>query len=233
MRLIAKNLRDNFRSLGRLDGFLYLFSEGMRRLSGNRIRLIKYYLVVQPIQESLSLSSHLGRSVIISDVTLDNPLLELIAHPRKVLDFRYGQGAHCLLAIKGEALAGYLWYVKGPYQEDEVRCCFVPEPVGQSVWDFDVFVSPGFRLGPSFMRLWQKTFQVLYAEGYRYSCSRISAFNPTSLFAHRRLGATVVGSSLFFCIGGWQFMFANPGPRWHLSFSNQSIPRVPVGIKVS
>ncbi|NEX22539.1 N-acetyltransferase [Thiorhodococcus mannitoliphagus] len=222
------SLSDTFRDLGWGDGLLYLLSEGLRRISKDGIRLIKYYLVAQPVKPSLEVPAHRGRDIKVREILAGDPLLGLIAHPPSVIESRFAQQAHCLLATRHQALAGYLWYVIGNYREDEVRCWFIPQPEDRAVWDFDVYVAPELRLSATFTRLWDAAYQQLYAQGYRFSCSRISAFKSTSLAAHRRLGARIVGRGLFLCIGSWQLTLAAPDTRWSLSIREQSVPRIPV-----
>lgn len=102
--------------------------------------------------------------------------------------------------IDGE-FAGFLWFIQGDYDEDEVRCTFRPEPPDESVWDFDVFVSSRHRMSPVFLKLWEAANRRLSEEGVQCACSRISAFNPRSRAAHERLGANRVGGVVFLCVG--------------------------------
>ncbi|MCK7583197.1 MAG: N-acetyltransferase [Chromatiales bacterium] len=219
------------REFGWRNGAFYIFGEGLKHISRGFIRLIKYDFVAQPIRPALDLPIHRGRDILIQEVEQGNSLLQLIGHSREVLDFRFQQGAHCLLATRRGVLAGYLWYVEPRYLEDEVRCEFLPRPAESAVWDFDVYVAPNQRLTSTFSKLWDAAFRQLYPLGYRFTCCRISAFKPDSLAAHRQLGAQIVGSGIFLCIGSWQLSLIMPGFRWHLSLSGQSIPRVPVMAK--
>jgi len=66
------------------------------------------------------------------------------------------QGAICLGAFKNDELLGYAWILLGTYEEDEVRCFFVPMPEGESAWDFDIYLDPKYRIGFAFPRLWDE-----------------------------------------------------------------------------
>lgn len=224
MDLNAAPLRDSLRRPGWRDGLLYLLAEGLRRASRGRVRLFKYYLMVQPLDAGPVLPAHRGRSVRVLEA--DPGALRRMPSPARRLELRFDQGARCLLAEREGRFAGYFWYVAGPYREDEVRCRFVPEPADCSVWDFDVYVVPDERSGVVFARLWDAALHHLRAQGMRYSYSRISAFNPASLAAHRRLGARLLGRSLFLCIGPWQLLHTSGGQGWHLSRSEREIPQV-------
>jgi hypothetical protein len=92
------------------------------------------------------------------------------------------------------------------------------------VWDFDVYVAPEFRLGRLFARLWDFTNSELRAQGFRWTISRISAFNPESLAAHSRLGARRLGSAMFLVAGPLQVSFASLPPYVHVGWHDQMRP---------
>lgn len=101
---------------------------------------------------------------------------------------RFGQGAECLALYCGDRVVATLWFLVGPYLEDEVRCRFVPLPAGQCSWDFDVFVDPAHRITGAFAALWDAADAELARRGVIASLSRISAFNPASLRGPGRPG---------------------------------------------
>jgi len=223
-------IRANVRSLGWFNGLAYLLAAGLDRVSGGRVRLVKYDLVVQPVVTEPLLPAHRGKNIRVYEAGQDDPLLQTVPGRREgVIQERFSQGARCLVAeLRGE-LAGFLWFIKGDYPEDEVRCLFRPQPQGQSVWDYDVFVAERHRLSPVFLRLWQAANELLHVEGVHHSCSRISAFNPASRGSHARLGATKVGAATFLCLGSWEFMASTCKPFVYVSFSESSRPVVKVG----
>ena len=227
MPRIITSLKSTLRSLGWVDGLTYLLAQAVSRLTRGHVRIISYDLVVQPMTDGLDLPEHRGKDIEIREIVAGDPLLAAMDRPAEIVDFRFQQGARCLVALKKGELAGFLWWTQGPYTEDEVRCVFIPEPQGQAIWDFDVYVAPRYRFSPIFPCLWNSLTKQLFAQGYRYSCSRISAFNPASLAAHRRLGAEVVGRRLFICLGRWQLSMSRQSPRCHVSV--KASPRVSVG----
>ena len=220
MRQITVPFKSAVRSLGWVNGLTYLLAQALSRLTRGRVRIIKYDLVVQPIHEGLDLPVHRGKDIEVREIVSGDPLLTAMDRPSKILEARFQQGAHCLVALKKGELAGFLWWTQGPYTEDEVRCIFVPAPLGRAIWDFDVYVAPRYRLSPIFACLWHTATQQLFAEGYRYSCSRISAFNPASLAAHRRLGAEIVGKRLFICLGRLELSWGQPSPLFYVSLKS-------------
>jgi len=225
MPKIIKTLRAHFQALGWLNGLLYLVAIALSRISRDRARLIKYDLVVQPIQTEPLLPPHRGRRIQVYEAAPEDALLRAMPYrDEAVLEDRFSRGGRCLVAQLNGDLAGFLWFSHGDYLEDEVRCLFRPEPAETSVWDYDVYVADRYRLSPVFLKLWQEANSRLHAEGFRESFSRISAFNPSSHGSHARLGAKTIGWATFVVIGSLQIMGASSAPFLHLSFSDHHYP---------
>lgn len=220
----ALRARETLSRLGKLEGSLYLVARALEALSKGKIRLVRYYLVAQPTSgtQVASITHPPG-----SDVDFcppDDPFLSVFPRPPSVITQRFQRGHACLRARSKGAFAGYLWLARGHYDEDEVRCCYVLDESDRSAWDYDIYVAPEYRIGRTFARLWQTANHHLAAEGVQWCFSRISAFNPDSLKAHSRLGATSLFSATFINIGPIQVTIAGHKPYLHLSFSNASAP---------
>lgn len=153
-----------------------------------------------------------------------DPLLLSLPLQDHVLRYRAGQGAICFGAFKQEEIIGCLWLCLTPYEEDEVRCRYHPEPPGRASWDFDVFLRPDHRSGLGFARLWDVANSFLREQGVSVSWSRISAFNPASIASHARLGARVMGRGTFLRLGPCQIMLASVAPYFHLSLRRSDMP---------
>ena len=139
--------------------------------------------------------------------------------PRKTaIGGQPGLGASLIGVVERGRIVGALWFCRGEYDEDEVRCRFRPEPAGRVVWDLGVHVNASHRLGRTFVRLWAAANQELRAGGAAWSLSRISAFNPSSIGAHERLGAVPMGMAVFLCLGALQLMVASRRPFVHISW---------------
>lgn len=164
-------------------------------------------------------------SIAVREMTPSDMLPAAYPRPAQVVQARFRQGGCNIAAWKGEELAGILWYQLGAYEEDEVRARYCL-PCPASCWDYDVFVQPHLRLGTAFCRLWDDAHQRMRARGIRWSCSRISAFNPASLRAHQRIGTVMLGSASFITAGRWQLMLATCPPYVHLSGSPAARPRL-------
>ena len=93
-----------------------------------------------------------------------------------------------------------------------------------SVWDFDVYVEPRLRLGRTMARLWDEAYRRWYAQGVRWSFSRISAFNSRSMLSHARMGAHRIGMATFLSAGNWQISISSIAPRLHFSTHARSFP---------
>ncbi|ADE16267.1 conserved hypothetical protein [Nitrosococcus halophilus Nc 4] len=190
--------------------------------------LFKYYLVAQPVGKKPNLPPHRGRSIQVRLVPEEDGVVKAFPRPQAAIRDRYQQGAVCLGAFNDDTLVGYLWLILDSYDEDEVRCRFVLEPLGEVAWDFDVYVRPDYRSSLVFARLWDEANGYLRERGIRWTLSRVSAFNRMSRESHRRLGAVDVGSALFLVMGGRQLMFSTCRPYLHISSGSASIPVVRV-----
>jgi GNAT superfamily N-acetyltransferase len=204
------------------DGILYLASKLLTLISMGRARIYKYYFVAQPVIAE-PLIRRAATDVRIRKIGHGDAWANRFPRPAHVIADRYRQGA-CLAACKADELLGYAWIVFDRYEEDEVRCVFMPSPSDISAWDFDVYVDPKYRLGRTFSRLWDAVNTFLRERGYNWTISRISAFNKESLTSHGRLGATGVGSALFFQCGFVQVMISSCRPYFHLSTGKTNIP---------
>ena len=194
--------------LGAADSALYLLSRLLERITRGQVRLVKYYLVAQPVRPGPALRH--DPKTVLRQVRAGDPLTASFPRPSAVIDKRYRDGAHCLAAEVDGSLAGYIWWQHGRYEEDEVRCTYLlADPA--LVWDYDVYVDEKWRLGRTMARLWHAVNEHLVENGVRWSFSRISAFNPASLAAHRRLGASTVGSLLFVAFGSRNMLLRAAG----------------------
>lgn len=236
-RLLPR-LLDSLRQLGWLDTALLILSRALASASGGRWRLHKYRFVAQAVAPG-SLCMGRGQAY---HARLCHALADLPPggpeRPAAALAARYAQGAVCLVLLRDtelagselagselacSKLAGYAWLLRGACQEDEVRARFVlPDPA--SNWDCDVWIAPAERAGLAFARLWEEVNAVLHLDHVRWTCSRISAFNPASLHAHARIGTVRLGTATFVRCAGWQWMFASRAPYWHLSRAPASFP---------
>lgn len=200
---------------------LYLLN---RALDGTSFGLHVYHLVAQPVPARPLLPPARGRTIDVRLLARGDAALTGLPLTRETLDYRFDQGAICLGAFKGGAIIGCLWLCLGPYLEDEVRCRFVPLPVGRASWDFDVYLLPEHRVGFGFARLWDEANNLLRARGIAWSISRISVLNMKSLAAHDRLGICKLATAAYLRMGRLQLMLASLPPFVHLSASAAVAP---------
>lgn len=219
-RLIDRIAR-NVRELGWKDAFFYMLC---RILAVFRWRLFRYALVAQPVPEKPLLDPRRGASLTVREVAADDPAMKAMPLSPEVVAYRRQQGAHCLGLFHGEQMIGCLWFCLGPYDEDEVRCRFTPSPPERTAWDFDVYLHPKYRGGFGFLRLWDAGNAFLRERGRQWSCSRISAFNRSSILAHERMGARRLATATFLLFGTFQIMFASLSPYVRFSFRSGDLP---------
>src|SRR5436190_16699511 len=208
---VFAKLKSTVAMMGAGNASLYALSRVLTAVFGARVRIVKYYFAAQPV--SAATGADASGSFALQWASCDSPLFSQVERPPKVIAARFAMGARCLAAtVNGSELAGFLWFVIGPYDEDEVRARFIPLPPGKASWDFDVTVMPRFRMGRLFSYLWPRASGELAGQGVTHSVSRISAFNPVSIASHKRLGARIVGKATFVCVGKWQMMRASMPP---------------------
>ena len=219
-------MRCAVRELGWRDAAWYAASVLAPRCTRARCEVFKYDIVAQAIPPASATPARARASAIAvrrgaaAEMAADG---SAFLRPSGVLASRHGQGAECLAAYRGAELLGFMWFVCGPYDEDEVRARFVPADA-LGAWDFDIEILPPHRMGMAFARLWDAANARLQARGVQWSYSRISAFNAPSRAAHRRAGALTVGRAVFVRWGRWQWTLASLAPYLHLSRDGNSRP---------
>lgn len=213
-------------ALGVANGLLYLVSRVLDRVSAGSVRLLRYRIVAQPIGNAGLRALRADSTTIVQPTPANSPIVAAFPRPPQVLRRRYEGGAECFTAVVRTAFAGFIWFQRNAYDEDEVRCRYILAAPERCVWDFDVHVEPRFRLGRTLARLWQAVDAHLAAQGIQWSFSRISAFNAASTGAHARLGTIDCGSATFLCVGAVQLALLSTPPFVHLSFSNRQRPSV-------
>jgi hypothetical protein len=183
-----------------------------------------YHVVAQRVSAQPVLPPHRGRSIDVAEIFEADALGLPVERPAAVLKSRFRQGARCLMASTAGRFVGFIWFSDHAYEEDEVRCLFVPLPEGRAAWDFDVYVDPSARLGVAFARLWDEANALLSSLGIEWSLSRISAFNADSLAAHQRFDLHRVASALFLCAGCVQLTVATTWPYLHVGLTRSARP---------
>ncbi len=210
------------RRLGVTNAFLYVISRGLARYSGGRCRIVKYYFVAQPVVASAGALD--AGAISIAPVSPDDRIVKQFPRSAGVINRRFRDDAICLVARKGDEFAGYLWLKLRGYDEDEVRCRYVPVPERSTAWDFDVYVAPPYRMGRTFTRMWSAANDFLRSNEIEWTLSRISPYNADSLRAHGRMGGQRIGTALFLCLGAMQVAFISIPPFVHVSLSDGAGP---------
>lgn len=216
-------IRNIISELGWRDGVAYVLDRGFSSYAP-ACALITYRFYAQPVVPTPGAGRARKSKTTYRLVDRGDPMIASLGLSEAVLRHRFDQGAICIGAEKDGALIGTIWLVVGPFEEDEVRCRYVPAPEGQACWDLGVFVRPDHRLGLAFARLWETANAHLAERGVRYSLSRISAYNKISCTAHERLGARRIGQARFLRLGRLQIMWANVAPFFGISLSRARQP---------
>jgi len=219
------SMRSDARALGWSAYVVYAASRALCRLSRGRIELLMYRLVAQPIVAQPRVAPGRGATrAEFKRIERDDPLVAQVPRPTKVIAQRFIDGATCYGAVLDGGLAAFIWIAERQYLEDEARCLYRIDPTTSAVWDYDIYVRPDLRAGRLFGRLWDYVNATLGSSGYRWSISRISAFNAASLAAHRRLDARILGTCVFLAIGRTQVSFSSIAPYLHVALNESSFP---------
>jgi hypothetical protein len=137
----------------------------------------------------------------------DDMALAALWPDQAVRDFRFSQGARCLVVKAGGRLAGGIWFADGRFAEDEVRAVY---HFADSIsWDFGLFIHPDFRGTRAFAGLWGAAGADLAGRGKSGSLSRIADHLASSLLAHHRMSAKSIGHAIFLKCGLKQFCWSN------------------------
>jgi len=198
----------------------------MQAVSGGRACLIRYYVVAQPVPKPFVPICRLSETEKVYEAGPEDALVGFFPRPREVIASRFERGHVCLLAAKNDTFAGFLWFARERYDEDEVHCRFVLTEPESCVWDYDVHVEPHFRMGRTFARLWDAANQRFADSGIEWSCSRISTFNRQSLQSHQRLGIHKMHTLTFICVGLFQVSLLSCKPYIRLSWNGRGCPTV-------
>lgn len=225
-------LTSPFKEFGWFAGLLYCIGRLLQRLSPN-LGLYFYEILVQPIPETPLLTGKLAESFATREIFRDDPEIALMPARPEIKESRFEQGAMCLGAFKKQEFVGHIWFAFGQYEEDEARCTFILPDDGQSVFDFDLYVFPQYRMGLGFMAVWNGACQFLRKRGVRHSFSRLTRVNIASRTAHQKLGTQIVGRVFVLKIFSWElfastiapFVYVSTGPskRVRLKLRSQAL----------
>ena len=193
-------------------------------MTADRVRLIKYLIVAQPVGTGALVTLRPDRYTEIVEALPGSELSRHFPRPKRVIQQRFESGAICHCAVVKNEFAGFIWFRANAYEEDEVRCTYVLQSPHSSVWDFDVYIDPRFRLSRTLARLWQAVDTQLKARGIQWTFSRISAFNAESLAAHAKLGTIECHSATFLLVGRLQLSLLPQRPYVHASLSTRRRP---------
>ena len=209
-----------FREFGWAAGTAYVINRMLQSLSSS-LGLHVYEFMVQPIDGKPLLPPNLSRNLSFREILQGDPAIAAMPAREDIKASRFKQGARCLGAYRKGQLIAYLWYATGRYQEDEVRCDYVLVDSAASVFDFDLFVLPAYRLGIGFLGMWHGANEMLAPQGVRYTFSRLTRFNVASRRAHAHLGWKRVGVGVFLRLWGAEIMASSVSPYIGATFGQR------------
>ena len=228
--MLFKTFAENLQRLGLVNGCLYMVGRALQRVSRDRVSIVRYYLVAQPVSKEPIAGLRSSSSNSVREVFDSDAVIKEFPRPGSIIAERFNAGYRCYVSEVRGHFAGYIWLAFGGYDEDEVRCRYEFSRPEVCAWDFDVYVKPEFRMGRTFLRLWQTANHDLSSKGVSWSCSRISPFNADSMAAHKRMGLRKLFAATFFCLGPLQVSIVGIRPFLHISFSSASRPTLKLDV---
>lgn len=226
---MLKKIKSSIKTSGWWVTFAYTLHRILKILP-NRSGCFLYFIYEQPLQAKPKVVTQRPVSKRISHHWFEtfDPTQADLPRPIKTLKERFSQETECLLVKQDNELAGCSWFSHKQYIEDEVRCTFDFSSLPEHVWDYDIYIFPKYRLSRMFMRMWGEAEKQLTEKGFKYSLSRITAYNISSIKAHERLGAIKINWVCFFNVLGLQLMISPMSPYCHISLSKHSIAKVQI-----
>jgi hypothetical protein len=219
---MLKKILGPFREFGFAAGLLYATDRVLSAISP-RLRLQVYELMVQPITDKPLLNGRMNRQLEVREIRAGDPEIARMPVRPEIMAQRFAQKAVCLGAFRKGELIGYMWFCFESYDEDEVRCTYLLNPVEKAIFDFDFYLFPEHRMGLGFVGLWNGANQYLSRRGIAYTFSRLTRFNLASRRAHQHLGWKVAGRAVFFQAWRVELLLATLFPYVHLSLGRSRV----------
>jgi hypothetical protein len=226
MPRVLISIRESLNSFGWVNGSLYVVARALDKATRGGCRIFKYYFVAQPVPLRPETAFSLRTKTRIFQVSAGDGIIRHFPRPAEIVAKRFADGALCFVAERADELVGFIWIKQEKYSEDEVRCLYLLDPATQLVWDFDAYVAPQFRMSRAFAQLWEAVNRFLSDNGYRWTVSRISAFNKHSIASHRRLGAVHLHTGLFVTAGAFQLSLFSCAPYIHIAVNRTGCPEI-------
>jgi len=209
--------------------YLYWLGRLLNKLALGHGKLQIYLFCAQPIGRGAFDAMRDDTNTVVQSVLSGSPLVAHFPRPSEVIAQRFARGTICYAAtVKGE-FAGHIWLAKSFYDEDEVRCRYTLPTDQKSVWDYDVYIEPRYRLGRALGRLWKGVDAALGTQGVRWTVSRISLFNAASIQTHERLGAVHLATGVFLVLGPMQLSLFSKAPYLH--FGARAVQRPSIALQ--
>jgi hypothetical protein len=178
--------------------------------------------MVQPIRDTSYSGMRAIKAFEHREIRAGDPELASMPVSTDVIEARFKQGAICLGTFKRGTFVGYIWFAFSSYEEDEVRCTYSLVPAGESVFDFDLYIFPKFRLGIAFVAIWQGAIAFLKNRGVRQTFSRLTRFNVASRRAHEHLGWKLVARAVTLRLWRLEYMTTTVYPYQSITIAGRT-----------
>lgn len=206
-----QRLFDPFKTFGVWDGTLYVVHRLLQRISP-RCGLFVYDVTAQAVTAKPLLPERWAKNLRYMEIPRGHPAVEAMPAREDIKQQRFEQGAICLGVYRDEQLLGYIWYCFGRYDEDEVRFRYELTDAQHTVFDFDLYILPEYRMGIGFAAVLHFANQYLRSKGVEYSFSRLTRFNLASRRSHSHVGLVTVASTYCLQLGAVEIVVSSTFP---------------------
>jgi len=206
----------DIRRIGLAGWLAYACDQAVSTIFAGRVRFTALWFYAQPVDRIPTIAPRSGDRMQIRVIEHGDVPEEAFGRPLGAIAERFEQGSVCIAALKDSELAGFMWLQFDELRERLMRCDFVPTPHGKACWDFDFFVSPQYRLGRTFSRLWSYAKMYLDARDIENTLSWIAFDNSASRRSHESMGANAVGWAVVLI--AWKFQLTLTSVRPYVSF---------------
>ncbi len=206
------NIRADIRQMGFPGWLSYSAGRLLQRISGGRLKFAVVDFYLQPMGESFRKLPAPTSSIRVEPIGREQMDPEQFERRADVLDTRVAEESVCIAAMRNDELMGFMWLHFGVFHDRDLELLLKAGARQDLAWDFDMFIKPKYRLGPTFARLWSEAQTQLLHRGCTGTLSWVRLENGASRRAHARLGATLMGRAALLSLGRYQLTVSTIRP---------------------
>jgi hypothetical protein len=196
LRHAPRSFESLLSDFGVVDTCVFLGKTGaLQAVSGGRCRLLKYYIVAQPVPAPRDIAPRRPGGLEVRVLSRDEILAQEWPRPQHVIARRIADGSQCVAAFSKGQMIGFQGTLIGPHDE-RTRCVrdSCRNPPARLPETSTSSSCPNTGSGRAFMRIRDETYARLDEGGVRWTRSSIFAFALESRRSRARMQAQEVRS---------------------------------------